>query len=269
MNSRRIAAAAALLAAMAATALAQNPIPLIDPEEPANGWEYGNGPEFPGARGKLEVAAGTFRDKPVLSLRGDFTDGGNYVQAEVALPGSGVGTLSFWVNSPVGSQRLPIRWMDTEGKVHQLKLKLNDKGGWQQIVLPLEDFFKKMGTPDALDIVGQYETWDGIQDAKRHDKEYRPGAKLAILASRAMGSEKGTLLLNDLLFYPSDENATSVTRTIRLDELLQEGEIDWGFNLGQEFPGAKGGLDLVENQPQSGRNAMRLHADFTGGGPAS
>ncbi len=122
-----------------------------------------------------------------------------------------------------------------------MKLKLNEKGGWQQLVLPLDDFFKKMGTPDALDIVGQYETWDGVQDAKRHDKEYRPGARLAILASRSMGSEKGTLLLSDVLFYPSDEDVTSVLKTIRLDELLQEGEIDWGFNLGQEFPGAKGG----------------------------
>jgi len=271
MNSYRIAVTVALLAALATTSLAQNPVSLIDPEKPTSGWEYGDGPEFPGARGKLEVAAGnsaaeTFRDKPVLSLHGDFTDGGNYVQAEVALPGSGVGTLSFWVNSPAGSLGLPIRWMDTGGKVHQLKLKLNDKGGWQQIVLPLDDFFKKMGTPDALDIVSQYETWDGVQDAKRNDKEYRPGAKLAILASRSMGGEKGTLLLSDMLFYPSDENVTSVAKTVRLDELLQEGEIDWGFNLGQEFPGAKGGLDLVEDQPEAGRNAMRLHGDFTGGG---
>ena len=266
MNSNRIAVTAALIAAMATATLAQDPISLIDPEKPASGWEYGNGPEFPGAQGKLEVATQTFRDNPVLSLHGDFTGGGNYVQAEIALPGSGLGTLSFWANSPVGSQRLPIRWMDTKGKVHQLGLKLNEKGGWQQIVLPLEDFFKKMGTPDALDIVSQYETWDGVQDAKRHGKQYRPGASLAILASRAMGGEKGTLLLSDVLFYSSDENATSVSKTIRLDELLREGEIDWGFNLGQEFPGAKGGLDLVEDQREAGRNAMRLHADFTGGG---
>ena len=48
--------------------------------------------------------------------------------------------------------------------------------------------------------------------------------------------------------------------------MLQEGELDWGFNLGQEFAGAKGGLDLVRDQPEPGKHAMRLHADFTGGG---
>jgi len=266
MTSIRIALVVALSAVIAPTGSAREPVSLIDPEKPTRGWKYGDGPEFPGARGKLDVAAEGFRGKPVLRLHGDFTGGGNYVQAEVALPGTGVGTLSLWVNSPAGSTRLPIRWMDTEGKVHQLGLKLNEKGGWQQIVLPLEDFFRKMGTPDALDSVVKYETWDGVEDARRHQKEYRPGASLAILASRAMGGEEGTLLLSDVLFYPSDEDATSVTKTIRLDELFQEGEIDWGFNLGQEFPGAKGGLDPVADQPVAGRYAMRLHADFTGGG---
>ena len=72
--------------------------------------------------------------------------------------------------------------------------------------------------------------------------------------------------MSDVLFYPSDEKATSVSKEIRLDEMLQAGEIDWGFNLGQEFAGAKGGLDLVRNQPQTGEYSMRLHADFTGGG---
>ena len=76
-------------------------------------------------------------------------------------------------------------------------------------------------------------------------------------------SARGT---SDALFHPSGETAASVTRTIPLDEMLQAGEMDWGFNLGQEFAGAKGGLDLVRDQPEAGKNAMRLHADFTGGG---
>ncbi|MBM4033253.1 MAG: hypothetical protein FJ291_15930 [Planctomycetes bacterium] len=58
----------------------------------------------------------------------------------------------------------------------------------------------------------------------------------------------------------------AVQKTIRLDEMLEEGELDWGFNLGWEFRGAKGGLDLVRGQPEAGKNAMRLYADFTGGG---
>ncbi|HUT09914.1 MAG TPA: hypothetical protein VMY42_05425, partial [Thermoguttaceae bacterium] len=263
---KRTILTALLIPAMAAAAFCREPVLLIDAEKPLEGWEFGNGPEFPGARGKFEVAPEPFRDQPVLSLYGDFTQGGNYVQAQIALPKAPLDTLTFWVNSPPGSERLPIRLMDAENQVHQLNLRLNEKGGWQQIVLPVEDFFKKMGTPEALDIVTRYETWDGVQDAQRHQKELPSSPSLAILASRAMGGEQGTLLFSDVRFYPSDETATSVAKTIQLDEMLQAGEIDWGFNLGQEFAGAQGGLDLVADQPEAGKYAMRLHADFTAGG---
>lgn len=255
-----------LFSGFGAKAFAETPSALIDPEKPAEGWQFGDGPEFPGARGELTVAAEPFRGKPVLSLHGDFTGGGNYVQAETALPTAKIGRLSFWVNSPTGSERLPIRLMDENNKVHQLNLRLNPKGGWQQIVLPVDDFFRKMGTPDALDVVTRYESWDGAQDARRNQKDFHAGPRLAILASRAMGGDKGTILLSDMQLVPSDRHATSVTKTVRLDDMLQEGVVDWQFNLGQEFPGAKGGLDLVQNQPAPGTNAMRLHADFTEGG---
>ena len=246
-------------------AFAQEPVALIDPGKPAGGWVFDNGREFPGAQGKLELAAESFRGKPVLSLHGDFTQGGNYVQAWVALPKTKLDTLSFWVNAPVGSKRLPIRFMDANDQVHQINLKLNEKGGWQQLVLPLDDFFKKMGTSSALDIVAGYETWDGAKDREKHQKQQQPSPNLAILASRAMETTKGTVLISDVLFHPSVQ-AAAIQQTIPLDKMLQEGELDWGFNLGQEFAGAKGGLDLVRDQPEPGKNAMRLHADFTGGG---
>ena len=105
-----------LLLALAAATRGQEPVSLIDPSQPAGGWQFGNGPEFPGAQGKLELAAESFRGKPTLSLYGDFTAGGNYVQAWVALPKTGLGTLSFWVNSPAGSKRLPIRFTDAKDK---------------------------------------------------------------------------------------------------------------------------------------------------------
>jgi len=266
MNARRSMLSALVVSALAARALCGQPVPLIDAAKPGGGWTFGNGPEFPGAQGKLELAAERFRGKPVLSLYGDFTKGGNYVQAWVALPKTEVKALSFWVNSPAGSKRLPIRFTDAADKVHQINLKLNEKGGWQRIVLPIAKFFKTMGTPGALDIVVGYETWGGAQDRKKHHKPHQPCPNLAILASRAMGTTQGTILVSDVLFHPSAETAATVTRTIPLDEMLQAGEMDWGFNLGQEFAGAKGGLELVRDLPQAGRNAMRLHADFTGGG---
>jgi hypothetical protein len=250
---------------LAVAASAQEPVALIDAGKPAGGWVFDNGREFPGAQGKLELAAESFRGKPVLSLHGDFTQGGNYVQAWVALPKTKLDTLSFWVNAPVGSKRLPIRFMDANDQVHQINLKLNEKGGWQQLVLPLDDFFKKMGTSSALDIVAGYETWDGAKDREQHQKQQQPSPNLAILASRAMETTQGTVLISDVLFHPSVQ-AAAIQQTIPLDKMLQAGELDWGFNLGQEFAGAQGGLDLVRDQPEPGKNAMRLHADFTGGG---
>ncbi|MBM4017511.1 MAG: hypothetical protein FJ288_04140 [Planctomycetes bacterium] len=257
---------AAVALALAVPALGQESVSLIDPGKAAGGWTFGNGPEFPGAQGELRLAAESFRGKPVLSLHGDFTQGGNYVQAWVALPKTRAKALSFWVNSPAGSARLPIRYTDAQDKVHQVNLKLNEKGGWQHIVFPVEDFFRKMAAATALDIVVGYETWDGAKDRERHHKPPQDSPNLAVLASRAMGTTKGTVLISDVLFHPGAETTASVLSTIRLDEVLQEGEIDWGFNLGQEFAGAKGGLDLVRDQPEAGTSAMRLHADFTGGG---
>ena len=263
----RFALPAFITLALTATALGQQPetVSLIDADKADGGWGFGNGPEFPGATGKLELATEPFRGKPVLSLYGDFTKGGNYVQAWVALPKTGAGTLSFWVNSPAGSKRLPIRYTDAADKVHQINLRLNEKGGWQHIVLPIEEFLTKMGTPGALEIVVGYETWDGAEDRRKHNKQRQPSPNLSVLASRAMGTTRGTILLSDVL-YRAGTAASSVPATVRLDEMLREGELDWGFNLGQEFPGAKGGLEVVRDQPEPGKNAMRLHADFSGGG---
>jgi hypothetical protein len=245
---------------------AVEPRALIDPSQPAGGWTFDNGREFPGAQGKLELADEPFRGKPVLSLHGDFTQGGNYVQAWVVLPKTKLDALSFWVNSPAGSKRLPIRFTDAHDRCHQINFKLNEKGGWQHLVLPIDTFFRKMGTSEAPDIVAGYEHWDAAKDREKHQKQSQPSPNLAILASRAMGTTKGTVLISDVLFHPSMTAAAAIQQTIRLDKMLQEGELDWGFNLGQEFAGAKGGLDLVRDQPEPGKYAMRLHADFTGGG---
>ena len=38
----------AIVLALTAVTLAQQPVSLIDAEKPAGGWEFGNGPEFPG-----------------------------------------------------------------------------------------------------------------------------------------------------------------------------------------------------------------------------
>ena len=251
-----------ILFMLSAFALSQEPLSLIDATKPMGGWSFGNGPEFPGAKGELKLADEMYRDKPTLALSGDFTGGGNYVQAAIDLPEVPLEVLAFWVNTPPELTQLTIRLVDGSDQCHQIRLRLSDKGGWQRIVLPVDDFFEKMGTPAALDIATQYEKWGGANDGRWH----QPGKLLAILAPRYMSGKKGTILVSDVLYYPDTEKVTSVAKTISLVELLPLGEIEWGFNLGEEFRGAKGGLDPVKDQPEAGQNAMRLHADFTGGG---
>jgi hypothetical protein len=258
---RRCTLSVWIIATLAAAGFGQQPIALIDGNKEKGGWEFGNGPEYPGARGTLELAAETYRDKPVLNLYGDFSQGGNYVQAAFNLPEIPIDTLSFWVHAPTGVKQLTIRLVDGSEQCHQVRLKINEKGGWQQIVMPVEKFFKTMGTPSALDIATQYEKWGGANDGKWQ----QPGRLLVFLCGRTIGT-KATVRISDVLLRPSADKKTSVKKEIRLDEMLQTGQIDWGFNLGQEFAGAKGGLDLLRDQPQAQKFSMRLHADFTGGG---
>ena len=249
-----------LFAIFSRVAVCEEPMSLIDHGDKQGGWRFDNGREFPGAKGQLVLADEHFRDQPVLSLRGDFTEGGNYVQAAVDLPDVPMDTLSFWIDVPAGTSTVPIRLIDGTKQCHQLRIKLNDKGGWQKITLPVEEYFRKMGTAAALDVASQYENWSGANDARWH----QPGKLFVVLFSRNL-SEKGELRLSDVQLHPAPIKQ-SVQQTIRLDEMLQQGELDWGFNLGQEFRGAQGGVEIAGDPSEDGKKAMRLHADFTEGG---
>ncbi len=233
---------------------------LVDPNLPKGGWKFDNGREFPGATGSLHVPKESYRGEPVLQLDGNFTKGGNYVQAIVDLPPLPVDTLSFWINVPAGTSTFPIRIGDGSGQTHQLRLKLNDKGGWQHVSIPVDEYFWKMGTADALDIASQYEYWGGAKDAKWH----QPGKYFAILCGRGIGLEP-TVKLSGVEISeaaPKEE----ILKTVRLDDLVPEGETAWELNLGPEFKGAKGSLDVVEAEGVPGGHAIALASDFTGGG---
>ena len=240
---------------------------LISADKPSGGWAFDNGQEFPGAKGDLALDdAAEARRRPALRLRGDFTGGGNYVQAGFTLPDKDIEAISFWIKAP-GAEQITMRLVDTTGQCHQIKLKLSKAAGWQKVYLPVTEFFKRMGTTSSLPIVARYEGWGGAKDGKWHG----PGKGLYLLLGRDMFPEgtKDALWLSDVRLVPKSgtpARATSVTRTIRLDEILQEGEVDWGFTLGQEFPGAKGALEVVKDQPKAGAFALRMRGDFSGGG---
>jgi hypothetical protein len=233
---------------------------------PALGWRFDNGQEFPGATGSLAVDPAAKREgKPSLKLSGDFTHGGNYVQAGYELAGD-VRILKLWLRYP-GADRLTFRIVDAGGQCHQISQKLERSPDWQQVVFPLAEFFARKGTPDAVASVAKYENWGGANDARWHG----PAKGLYILLGPGADQKLVALWLNDVTILSpvaaaaGAARAADVVAAVPVD-LLVEGEPDATFDNGQEFPGAKGSLTVVKDLPEKGQACLKLAGDFSGGG---
>ena len=83
-------------------------------------WRFSNGAEFPGARGRLERSQAAARNgRWGGRLIFDFAQGGNYVSAQLPLPGVGpVAAVRVWVRKPKG-HRLTFRYTDQTGQTLQ------------------------------------------------------------------------------------------------------------------------------------------------------
>ncbi|HOD84034.1 MAG: hypothetical protein BWX88_01257 [Planctomycetes bacterium ADurb.Bin126] len=243
---------------------AAQPVWLIDAKSPAAGWGFGNGPEFPGATGSLGADEKAAREgRPALKLVGDFSKGGNYVQAGRKIDSVDIRDLTMWVRNG-GSDRITLRINDATGQCHQIALKTESMDGWQQILLPLEQFFARRSEAGAVGVVAKYEYWGGANDGLWHG----PAKALYILiGSHADRSRLRELWINDLAIVPRPAEAVGeeIRSTVRLDEIV-EGTHDWRFTRGEEFKGAKGSLETADKGGPGGQPCFRLSGDFTGGG---
>lgn len=253
------------LAVLAATLLlsrpasAQQPVPLMTPTE---AWTFGNGPEFPGATGALTVDPKARKGGDSLKLVGDFTKGGNYVQAGRNLDKLDIRELSFWVRS--SDTQITMRLVDATGQTHQINLKLEAITEWQHVVLPLERFFEQRGKADAVTTVSKYESWGGDKDGRWHG----PAKGLYFLLGNAEPKNQvRTLWLHEIavLPRPTAVPGADVKSVLPLDEII-EGEHDWRFSRGEEFKGAKGSLTVAKDEPAKGQSCLKLAGDFTAGG---
>lgn len=247
---------------VAGTTAAQESAPLIDPRDPAREWKFDNGKEFPGATGSLASDPQAQRQgRGSLKLVGDFHKGGNYVQAGRSIDKIDVRELSMWVRSP-DSNRFSLRLIDASGQCHQIKVQMEETTDWQRIVLPLERFFAARGTTEAVPGIAQYEYWGGAKDGAWHG----PATAIYLLLGKGDAPLR-TLWLNEvsILVRPTAVAGAEVASRVRLDELV-DGEHDWRFSKGDEFPGAKGSLAVAADQPAKGKHALQLSGDFTGGG---
>ena len=245
------------------SAQAQETTPLISPQDPASGWSFGNGAEFPGATGELSAdPAEKYEGHASLKLSGDFTKGGNYVQAGRKIDKIDIRELSMWLRSPA-TDHFTLRINDATGQTHQISIKLEAKPDWQRIVLPLQRFFAHRGDADAVTNIAKYESWGGAKDGAWHG----PATAIYILAGRSDTQKTPTLWFGalDILSPPVEVRGAEITRMVPLAEIL-EGEHDWRFSRGEEFAGAKGSLTVVRDEPAPGQSALKLAGDFTGGG---
>ena len=259
--------AMAMAVAGLALAAAGDEVALVDGAKPRGGWTFDNGREFPGATGELALEAqGGRSGGAAIVLKGNFTQGGNYVQASCVL-GTPVplGSLSLWVKAP-DQTALGVRLVDSAGTCHQLKLKLRSTPDWQPVRFPAADYLATMAESRAADMVIKYEHWGKEKDQTWHGAL----ASMHVLLTKASGTTP-VLWLSDVAVVsgeapPAGQPKALVTQTVALDEVLQAGEVDWSFDNGREFKGASGSLTLVKDQPAAGQNALRLAGDFTGGG---
>ena len=184
----------------AAAAPADEAASLFAPGAPVYGWTFDNGQEFPGATGKLSVdAEAKHNGKASLRLDGDFTKGGNYVQAATsALPDDDIRAIALSLRYP-GHEQLTLRVIDQSGQCHQLVLKVQPGDDWQQVIFPLREFFAKRGTPDAVTSVLKYEFWGGPSDGKWHG----PCKSLVVLIGPSGDKKVCTLWLGDVAVIPA------------------------------------------------------------------
>ncbi len=239
---------------------------LLDTTKPAMGWSLGLGPEFPGAKGTLEAVPLPRKTEPTaLKLHGDFSDGGNYVQASRSIGKINPRMLSFRILSP-RKKTVTLRLVDSAGTCHQIRYKITPTDQWQRINFPIASFFKNMGTPDAVAGVVKYERW-----GKSAKKEWTPPLNsLHVLVGRdKSGAEKfSTLWLSDVYLTGSGpetrQNQIDITETIRLDETVNAGVADWKYWHVGKFPKGKFGVKLVSPAPDlEGKNAIRFFTDFS------
>ncbi|MBB3113343.1 hypothetical protein FHS18_005455 [Paenibacillus phyllosphaerae] len=161
-------------------------------ESADEGWAFGNGSEFPGAKGEFqvdhtEVYAGSGSGK----LVGDFAGGGEYVSILKPLPSLDLDEFRLQVKSRELSA-LVLRVMDQTGQWHQQQLKLQDGGEWQTL------------TAESLDAGVNASHWGGANDGVWHG----PAQNVMLLLNRSAlkeGLTSGTVFFDQITALTDSE----------------------------------------------------------------
>lgn len=176
-SMRPLARLFSLLAALALADLAfaaDDAVSLLDDGASNLGWGFDNGQEFPGATGELNVES---KDGPggsaYLQLKGNFTEGGAYVEMMRPLSITDLGRIRLKVRS-ANSGSFLVRLIDSTGQCHQGKpIEVGTVGQWNEVEID-----------PALVSGGEH--WGGADDGQWHGA----ATKIAILLSKGGGNEQ-------------------------------------------------------------------------------
>ena len=162
----------------AKAASAPRPKSLINPENPLEGWNFENGAEFPGAKGKMTAS----EKKPgAIRLYGDFTGGGECVRIIRSITYDKIGSIAFDVDT--SAERVGVVLTDGSGQCHMLHFT-RTVDDWNRIVIPIPSLFGDRKSVPHIKYMGK---WGGKNDGKWHD----PLKRIAIaLGKRAFSGAK-------------------------------------------------------------------------------
>ena len=154
-------------------------------EHATDGWNFTNGPEFPGALGALVADHGGVRDgKGCLRMDADLANGGAYVAATISLAGRDLDLRELRLAvKRVAVAGLGVRFIDDTGQCHQgPRVALKPVAEWQEVAFPL-----------STAVGGEH--WGGANDGVWH-----PPAKAVslVLSKGDLPDGKGTLWIDDL-----------------------------------------------------------------------
>jgi len=243
------------LIACAACSAADITAPLGEFEVWSEGWILGLGPEFPGAKGDLDLAGQAKTGKGCLNLAVDFAGGGGYVQMSRRFrEGLPLRAVSGWLKSD-GVGEIRYRLVDATGQVFQSHyLPVKGGGQWTRFTHTVAELTNA-------------EHWDSAKDGKWQG----PCRSIAIMVPKgklASGRTAATIAFDALeavLEPGAAKPAPEGTARLVVLDPLDAGSEGWTFNNGAEFPGATGAI-TAEGKGGKSKGCLRLDADFTGGG---
>jgi len=172
------------------------------------------------------------------------------VQASIGINGTDIRELSFWIRN-LNNDHLGIRLIDASGRCHQFSLKAENTPEWQKVVLPLERFFEKQGTAEAVTSVLRYEAWGG---GKGGDGKWKgPAKSLVVMVGKTEKEKIRTLWISGVTAIPPlKKDAVGAKQSFQAD--FEAGSLPEGWTKvgnvsrdGNGF-GSKGSLLLQKSE---------------------